>query len=397
MKSASLIAIIPLCLSLPGHAAALERSGQNIQSFFETGNYTEFSLGQIQGNVSGENANREQLSESLGITDFSTGNLVEDSVFIQAALKLQLHPKFSAGLIFDQPFGIKVNYDYRPKSILGYEQLEAVDIHLKTQNITALAGFQPNSRWNIYAGLAQQSFEGDLSLFGQSYYFFNGYQVQLKKDYAPGWLAGLSYQIPEMALRTSLTYRSKIKHKVQALENTPDNGDFENFTKIETPQSVTFDFMSPVSASNLIFGTIRWVNWKDFKIQPDGFSQVIDPYVSFVPALAEFNLVDYKADQWSAKLGIAHQVNAQWYASLETAWDSGSRNPSSTVNPADGYNSIGPGFRHNFSSKTYLSGGIYYFRFRPSKPDKNSITVTSLSTLENKEAWVYGLKIGHSF
>jgi long-chain fatty acid transport protein len=32
-----------------------------------------------------------------------------------------------------------------------------------------------------------------------------------------GWLAGAAYQIPEIALKASATYRSKIKHQLKRL------------------------------------------------------------------------------------------------------------------------------------------------------------------------------------
>ena len=70
------------------------------------------------------------MAQALNVSDFSTGNLVRDSTMLQAALKFQPHAQISAGLIIDQPFGIQVNYDYRPDSILGKEQLEAVNIDL---------------------------------------------------------------------------------------------------------------------------------------------------------------------------------------------------------------------------------------------------------------------------
>lgn len=397
MKHAVILAITSLCTSMHIQAAALERSGQSTLPFLEPGNYAEINFGAAQGNISGKNANKEQLSQALNVTDFSTGNLVETFIFVQGAIKWQLHPQLSAGLLFDQPYGIKLRYDYSPESILGREQLEAIHIDLKSQNITGLIGYQPTPHWNIYGGLAYQSFNGDLSLFGQSFYFFNGYNVEFKKDYALGWLAGISYQIPEIALRTNLTYRSEIKHKNQTVESTPMNGDFAGSTHITAPQSVNFDFISAISTQNLIYGSLRWVDWSNFKIKPDGFSSIIQPYLPYLPALAEFNLIDYQSDQWSAKLGIAHKLNERAFASLETIWDSGSDNPASTINPANGYNGLGTGFRYQLSPKTALSGGLYYLRFRPSKQDQGGISVNAISSLEDKEAWAYGLKIGHHF
>ncbi len=42
--------------------------------------------------------------------------------------------------------------------------------------------------------------------------------LKLNEDEAFGWLAGFAYQIPEIALKTSVTYRSEIKHELDPTE-----------------------------------------------------------------------------------------------------------------------------------------------------------------------------------
>lgn len=410
MKHVVILAVTSLCMSMHIQAAALERSGQSVLPFLESKNYAELNLAAVKGNISGENSNKEELAAALNVNDFSTGNLVEDIFMIQGAIKLQASPQLSVGLLFDQPFGIKLDYSYSPESILGHEQLEAINIDIQSKNISALVGYQPTERWSIYGGLAYQKFKGDIDLFGQSFYFFNGYRAELKEDSAVGWLGGISYQIPEIALRANLTYRSKIKHKNQTLETANLIGDFAEQTHITTPQSVNLDFMTAVSPHNLIYSSIRWVDWSKFKITPSGFDQIVQSviagmnalpnhqdYAAYIQSLENFNLINYKKDQWSAKLGLAHRLNAQWLSSIETVWDNDSGNPASTINPADGYAGLGTGLRYQYSPQTFISGGIYYLRFKPSKEDRSSISVSSISTLNDKEAWAYGLRIGHYF
>lgn len=43
--------------------------------------------------------------------------------------------------------------------------------------------------------------------------------MQILETTGAGWLAGAAYQIPEIALRASVTYRSEIDHKVDINEN----------------------------------------------------------------------------------------------------------------------------------------------------------------------------------
>lgn len=67
-----------------------------------------------------------------------------------------------------------------------------------------------------------QTAEGEVSLrCGLAYggpAAFGSYDATMKKDTELGWIAGLAYQIPEIALKASLTYRSEVKHELQATE-----------------------------------------------------------------------------------------------------------------------------------------------------------------------------------
>lgn len=101
-------------------AAALERSNQSIQAFFENGNYAEVALLQVDPNISGQVQHQQNSTES-DIQSFSAGNLVNHQHFIQAALKLQPHPQISVALLFDQPYFVDVDYHYSP--ILSGEPL----------------------------------------------------------------------------------------------------------------------------------------------------------------------------------------------------------------------------------------------------------------------------------
>lgn len=72
----------------------------------------------------------------------------------------------------------------------------------------------------------------------------------------------MSHQIQKYALKTSLTYRAKIRHKQQfdeQLTTVPAipllNLSSNQNTTIETPQSVNLEFQSGITAHNLIYGS----------------------------------------------------------------------------------------------------------------------------------------------
>ncbi|MEJ2897837.1 hypothetical protein [Acinetobacter sp. NS-4] len=98
------------------------------------------------------------------------------------------------------------------------------------------------------------------------------YIANMDKDSALGWLAGISYQIPEYALKTSLTYRSKIQHTPQFYEQTSSipaipvlSLSSAQHISIDTPQSLNLEFQSGITPRNVIYTSLRWVNWKILK------------------------------------------------------------------------------------------------------------------------------------
>ena len=75
-----------------------------------------------------------------------------------------------------------------------------------------------------------------------------------------GWLAGLSYQIPDIALKAAVTYRSKIDHDMQVTETMfgqPLEITTASKTTISTPQSVNIDFQTGVYKDTLAYANVR--------------------------------------------------------------------------------------------------------------------------------------------
>lgn len=373
-----------------GHvcAAGLERSNQSIQAFFEKGNYAEVSVLQVNPNVSG----KVQPVSSLGNPEFSTGDMVNKQHYFQAALKLQPHPQVSVALLFDQPFFTDVDYQFDTNQPLS----EIADVEFDSNNMTALVGYQPNANWNLFTGVSYQSFSGNLSIGTHVENIYFDYDVHFPKDHAWGWLAGVSYQLPEYAFTTAITYRSKIKHHTNASESfwgteiAPPRA-----TTIQTPESINLDFHTGLPAQNFLYASLRWVNWQDFEIQPIQYAAMLQQ----VPNM-NLNLIDYQKNQWSARLGIAHQWSPKWITAVEGLWDSGAGNPASSFNPVDGYLGLGTGLIYNFTPKTFVISGIHYLYFNQPKNAQGSSLLTQsshFSQLEERDAWIYHLKLAHRF
>ena len=446
------IALCLVGLPLTSFAAALDRSGQSIAGFLQPNHYFEAGISVLDPNVSGQDVAGKQ-----------TGDMAGDYYFPHAVLKLQPTEHFSIGLIYDQPFGADAEYRGRnnfvstasdvilpatgltnnlpvitgaPDQVVGGVPLKfdangnpvaiALDnattggtsVEVKTQNLNLLVGYQPNQNWNIYGGLVYQTLEADVNLRGNAYSLFNGYELDVPEDSALGWLAGFAYQIPEIALKASLTYRSEIEHEFNAREDLPlvanvgqllidqqvlDPNTLNQLSapgksKVTTPQSVNLDLQTGIMADTIAFANVRWVNWEDFYMRPHQLGKLAELAGDLLPALGKpngFNLVDYAKDQWSANVGVGRKMNDKWAGNVSVGWDSGAGNPVKTLGPTEGFWNLGLGVQYSPTPSSFIAGGVKYLWLGDAKAQTGAHSAAG--NFNDNHAMAYGLKIGQRF
>lgn len=404
IQHALLLSLLP---TTSAFAAALDRSGQSIAPFLQAGNYFEAGVSVLDPNVSGKDTSQND-----------TGNMAGNYYSPNAALKLQVTEKFSLGLIYDQPYGADAEYkgksnfiESRPVPFKG-----GTSVTVDTEDLNLILGYQPNQNWNIYAGAVYQTLDATVLLRGESYSAYSGYDFKTGRDEAVGWLAGIAYQIPEIALKTSLTYRAKIKHEMNAYENHAIAGftgspvfdamlnqinNAQGTTEITTPQSVNLDFQTGIMENTVAFANVRWVNWKDFAIRPYKFgaASILPPIVNKTGKKDGFDLVAYTDDQYSVTAGVGRKVNDHWAGNVSVGWDSGAGNPVTTLGPTEGYWNVGVGVQYSPAPNYFIAGGVKYFWLGDAKAQSGSQFNTSgyVAEFEDNNAIAYGLKIGYKF
>ena len=285
-------------------------------------------------------------------------------------------------------------------------------VTVDTQNLNLLFGYQPNENWNLYAGAVYQTVDGIVLLRGTTYSVFNGYDFKTGEDESVGWLAGVAYQIPEIALKASVTYRAEIEHKMNAnenfgstaIENNPLNPvismitNTNSETKLTTPQSINLDFQTGIMANTVAFANVRWVDWSKFKVQPYQFGK-LSQYLGQKGFVANkpngFNLIDYKEDQISATVGVGRKFNERWGGNVSVGWDSGAGNPVTTLGPTEGFWSVGTGVRFSPAENYFIGAGVKYFWLG----DADAVTGahSNAGKFTNNDAIAYGLNIGYKF
>ncbi|MHA3893319.1 OmpP1/FadL family transporter [Acinetobacter sp. GXMZU3951] len=400
LKKAILLSLIPTTSTF---AAGLDRSGQSIAAFLQPGNYFEAGISILDPDVSGKDKDNQ-----------NTGDMASDYYFPHAALKIQATDHVSIGLIYDQPYGADAEYSGNNNFVQnGAAPFEGgTSVVVDTQNLNLLVGYQPNENWNLYAGAVYQTVDGTVLLRGKTYSVFNGYDFRTGEDESVGWLAGVAYQIPEIALKASVTYRAEIEHKMNAYENfgstaIPNNpltpvisaiSSSNSETTLTTPQSVNIDFQTGIMANTVAFANVRWVDWSKFKVQPYQFGK-LSQYLgqnNLVPNKPNgFNLIDYKDDQISATVGLGRKFSDRWSSNISVGWDSGAGNPVTTLGPTEGFWSVGTGVRFSPAENYFIGAGVKYFWLG----DADAVTGahSAAGTFTDNNAIAYGLNVGYKF
>ena len=407
------LAILCSLISSHGIAAAIDQSGQSLLPFLEVGHYFEASITAADPEVSGRTLGTRSDLINSGVDDYSTDNISQSFQYYSAALKLQLKPQLSFGILYDQPFGSDLEYPVKRNASFSDPVLsqQGTQINVDSQNLSLILGYQPFKNFNLYAGPAFQTIKGHVSLRGLVYADFNGYNAIFKQDAAVGWLAGFAYQVPDMVLKAALTYHSKIDHKINVSENvlgTPLLLVDESKTKISTPQSINLDFQTSITVSTLLYSNIRWVNWKDFVIRPAQFgalSQLATTTMSSGTYTGGFNLDDYQKNQWSATVGVAKQWTPLWSGAFDLGWDSGTGDPASIFNPTKGYWGVGLALKYNPEPDYFISGGVKYFWLGDVTTQNGTYDLplpvlseaSKVGEFRENHAIGYGLKIGYHF
>lgn len=407
-----LLGVLGVFVNNISHASALEQSGQSILPFLENGNYAEANLFAVDASVSGIVNDRADLVRDHQSRD--TGDIAESTQFYTAVIKLQLTDRLGFGVLYDQPFSADIKYPARSNNSYFDNDIshEGTSVKADTQNLSLLFGYSPYQHFQIYGGPVYQTVKANVALRGNAYtQAFNGYNAKFKQQGEVGWLLGGSYQLPDIALKAAITYRSKIKYQFQVEEDIfgePLKLVENEKTKLETPASLNIDFQTGISEKSLVYMNLRWVNWKEFETRPPQYgalSEILMNELTNGEYIQGFKLDSYQNDQYSATLGIAHQFTEKWSTSTDVSWDSGTGNPASTMGPIKGSWSLGLGVQFNPAKNYFITGSLKYFWLGDTKTEDGTYYLpiegikpyAEQANFKNNHAIAYGLKFGYWF
>lgn len=444
------LAIASISFASAAQAAGLDRSTQPSWGFTQDGTFAYIERITIDPSITGKDNAATTPSPTTYEEGRDTNNMALNYNFINYGAKADINDKVSVGVFFDQPWGADVEFTgnndfvndteqaalaakaaeaaaakaadaakadpanqilaytavktereagaaYNIASNIAQHPNEGTNVSVDSKNFTGLLGvkFGEKNNWQVYGGPVLQKLEGEVHLRGTAYNSTQGYDGIFAQSNGYGWMAGLAYSKPEIALKAALTYRSDIDHDTVAYESMPATGKSGSYDMtITTPKSVNVDFQTGLNPTTLLTAKLRWVPWSDFSIKPPLYNATTKKAVGadFKPLYPNgLNLIDYSEDGWAAEVGLGKKLSNQWAVSGSVGWDSGAGDPTTTLGPVEGHWNVGLGAKYNVTPEVAVSAGVKYLMFGDAKskiPNGDLV-----GDFQNNDAWIYGLRL----
>ena len=423
------VAIATLSVASMTNAAGLDRSGQDITAFLQDGTYAEAVYTYIDADVSGYDSSNNNPLDNSYVRGNATGDIAESYDFFRYGVKTDINDTFSIGVLYDEPFGAAAKYegdnnfvantnpaqsagefanDENPSGPLGNAVIGAeattagqgTNVEVRSENLTAILGMKlgADKNFQIYGGPVAQRVQADVKLRGLAYGPATSYTSNINPDQDYGWLAGVSYSKPEIALKAALTYRSEIDHSMNIYESYPLAPLLSGSTlpstqntimELTTPKSVNFDFQTGVNPTTLATAKVRWVPWSDFVITPPLYNAAS----TSAARPNGLDLVEYEDDQWQVELGLAKRIAPALAVSGTVGWDSGAGDVTTSLGPIDGYYSVGLGAKYNVTPEWAVSAGGKYLWFGDAKGQLPTGKI--VGDFQDNDGYIVGVKLSY--
>ncbi|MDO5659117.1 MAG: outer membrane protein transport protein [Paracoccus sp. (in: a-proteobacteria)] len=356
-------------------AGGIERANQSIGILFEEGNYAEAGIQLTRPSVSGRD-----LAQYGGT---ATGDVADNYNALSFGYKHEFGNGLSAALIVDQPYGADIAYT--PTAEGGSVMLGGTRASVSATAITGILRYKMENNIGVHAGVTLSRADGAVTLDGMAYGPVAGYNATMETSNATGWLAGVSWERPDIAARVALTYYSDRTHDFDTTERMGAAVIGQGVTSVTTPRAINLDFQTGVAADTLVFGQIRWVKWSEFEINPTVFSS---------PAMAGAGLVEME-NSTTYTLGVGRRFTDNWSGSASISYEPKGNELVSPLAPTNGR--LGLTLAGIYTQDNLkITTGINYTRLGNAFPETGTPDVARAEMTGNNALSV-GMRVGYRF
>jgi long-subunit fatty acid transport protein len=365
------------------HAGGVERNAFTTAILFETGNYVE--LGYTYGSP-------DVTGQAIGaIGGQATGDMSPSFGFTTLSFSSQLNDRWTFALVYDEPIGADVEHFTGTGFPFAGSKAE-----LRSDQLTAALRYEVNENVSVFGGLRAVRSSGDAYVTtnvggaGFSYLLDDA-----ESDTGYGYMIGAAYEIPDIALRVSLTYFSEVDVDFDSREIVAGPGVSEaalaalagpSRFDMTLPDSLLLEAQSGVAEDTLVFGSIRWVDWSEYTITPN-------LYPSGVPGVPG-DLAFYNGDIFTYTLGVARRLNENWAVLGSLLYENGNGGFVGNLGPTDGRTALAVGARYT-NGPVVISGGVQYNWLGDAETAFGAIR--PVATFTDNDALTASLRIGYRF
>ncbi|MEL6819900.1 MAG: outer membrane protein transport protein [Pseudomonadota bacterium] len=283
------------------HAGGFDRGTADTDILYEDGNFVTRS-------------GITYVSPTLNISTFgggSTGEVAPDYVVPNFAMKVQATDNVACAGTYTTPFGGSTDYTGTTAGV-DSDALATTRQEFVTNELGMTCAYQMdvgNGRVSLLGGVFLQHLDFEQDVVGGT--------IRLSlNDLGYGYRVGAAYEIPEIALRAQIMYRSAV--------DVSATGSFDSlvapvvvnpnaFGLATFPRSVEAKVQSGIAPGWLAFGSVKWTQWSVFDVlEYQAFVQPVNSTLNF-----------FWRDGWTVTGGIARRFNDTFAASASLTWDRG--------------------------------------------------------------------------
>jgi len=288
-------ALLSLAMSGAVYAGGFARGTADTDILYEEGNFN------MRSSVTYVSPTRK-YSSNIGNPGLVGVDYAESFAIPSAAIKLKIFDNLSCAGTLTQSYGAGAKWP-TPSGTLG-KLSESFTMYEYAATCGVKMNLDKGRIWFI-GGVYNEMTDYNLSAAGGSL------SVDLH-DSNIGWRAGLAYEIPEIALRAQLMYRSGVD--ISATGSA--NGLLPAYGYAHFPKSLEFKGQTGVAPDWLVYGSVKWTDWSA--------TERLDLEIPAYPpsGLKSGNLYYWK-DGWTITTGVGHKFNDWLSGTIFVGYDSG--------------------------------------------------------------------------
>ena len=358
------------------NAEGLERINIDPNFMFTDGSSAEISFANISPSFPAVKGTGSAFTFQSGLDVAPSFSALTGSV------KTDLGDNFALGLFYtSQGNGVGIDY-----GTIGSEANVTIKADLEMPTLAAIGKYQINDNISVFVGAKQSTVKKGATLklgSDTSSISKNGNPLpdvtshwELDKKAGIGAIYGAAYEMPEIALRVTLTIEDDIYLKIPA---TAKGGAAATGTATASiGDAMSLNFQTGIAEDTLLFGNIRRSNWKDNQVKVPFSGVGLQQVSSF-------------SDGDSYSLGIGRKISDDLSVSISGFYDGSSGGAVSELAPTGATRTLSLGGKYAIADNADLSiGGSYSKR-------GDVLTGTYKASLTDSKVISLGAKVAFSF